>query len=162
METKGIKETKGKEKVDIEQPICLYDFGHNYNVRIQRILRDNHIVTIRELCRQPKRNLLGLHDFGKNSIWKIETLLENYGLCLGMSDKELDEYAGILSPEQEKAEAALWEQRRYEIARELCVLRHEPAYAAVEEADKLIKLLKECPQTDAMPEPAKSNSTLQE
>ena len=64
--------------------------------------------------------------------------------------------------EQEKAEAALWEQRRYEIARELCVLRHEPAYAAVEEADKLIKLLKGCPQTDAMPEPAKPNSTLQE
>lgn len=99
METKRTKETKGKEKIDIEQPVCLYDFGHNYNVRIQRILRDNHIITIRELCRQPKRNLLGLHDFGKNSIWKIETLLENYGLCLGMSDKELDEYAGILSPE---------------------------------------------------------------
>lgn len=161
METKGTKETEGKEKMDIGQPICLYDFGNNYNVRIQRILRDNHIVTIRELCRQPKRNLLGLQDFGKNSIWRIESLLEKYGLSLDMSDKELDEYAGIPSPEQEKAEAALWEQRRYEIAKELCVLRHEPAHIAVEEADKLIQLLKERPQTDAVPEPEKTISTLQ-
>lgn len=131
-----------KKTMDIEQHISTYDFGSNYDVRIQRILRDNRIFTIRELCQRSRRNLLGLRDFGNNSIDKIEALLRKYNLNLGMSCEELDEYAGIRLSKQEEAEAAIWELRRYEIAKDLCVFRNEPAYIAVEEADKLIKLLK--------------------
>lgn len=135
-------------KIDIEQYVETIDFGCKYNVRIQRVCRENRIVTIRDLCQWHKRSLMGMRDFGNNSILEIETFLKKHGLCLGMSGEELDKYAGV--EKQEETEEALWEQRRYEIAKELCVHRHEPAYIAVEEADKLIEYLKGSPKTDAI------------
>ena len=56
--------------------------------------------------------------------------------------------AEIRTETKAEAEKALWEQRRYEIAKELCVHRHEPAFIAVVEAGKLIKFLKESSQTN--------------
>lgn len=84
----------------------------------------------------------------------IEEVLGKYALQLGMTNKELDEYAGIdfqesenLSniPIEEDTEADKWEERRYEIAKELFVHQHLSAYNAVTEADSLIKYLKNMP-----------------
>mgnify|MGYP000806628660 CR=1 FL=1 len=59
-----------------------------------------------------------------------------------MFNEELDKYAGIgnTTPE-DKEEEAKWEQRRYEIAREMFVQHRMLAVAAVKEADDLIAAL---------------------
>lgn len=67
-----------------------------------------------------------------------------------MHETELDEYARAAQKERkvpaaasapEKTEAAKWEQRRYEIAREMFVQHRMLAVAAVKEADDLIAAL---------------------
>ena len=139
------------EKTDISQSVKTLDFGNQYGVRVQRIFRENGISSIRDLCRQIRRDLAGTRYLGEKSVAMIEAVLEKHGLRLNMTDKELDEYAGINYRKQETlsvpedADAAKWEQRRYEIAKELCVNQHMAARIAVEEADKLIRTLKGAP-----------------
>ena len=57
--------------------------------------------------------------------------------------QEMDEYAGATLPEGEDGtDAGLWEQRRYEVAREMFVRHRIPAEVAVCEADELMNALK--------------------
>lgn len=144
-------------KIDVNQSVNTLDFGRKYDTRIQRICREFSITTIRELCQWAGKDLIKVHDMGEKSIEEIEEVLGRYNLRLGMPDEELDEYAGTGNSKQEKAEEALWEQRRYEIAKDLCVHRHEPAYIAVGEADKLIEFLKGNPMTEAILKACKNN-----
>ena len=69
--------------------------------------------------------------------------LKKYNLRLGMFNEELDKYAGIgnTTPE-DKEEEAKWEQRRYEIAKEMFVRNRLVANSAVIEADALIRVLR--------------------
>ena len=141
-------------KIDIKQSIRTLDFGCQYDIRVQGIFRENGIFSIRDLCQWSRRDLMRMRYLGNKSVMGIEAVLEKYDLRLGMTDKELDEYAGIDHREkeassvlsiQEDTEAGKWEQRRYEIAKDLCVNQCITAYDAVQEADKLIRALKGLP-----------------
>lgn len=128
------------EKTDISQSVKTLDFGSKYNARIQRICREFDIKTIRDLCQWSGKELARVRDIGEKSIEEIENVLGKYSLRLGMSGEELDEYSGIGNSVQE--EETKWEQRRYEIAKEIFVHHRLAANSAVYEADELIRVLR--------------------
>lgn len=90
-----------------------------------------------------RKGLVRLRGIGGKSIDEIEDVLKKYNLRLGMFNEELDKYAGIgnTTPE-DKEEEAKWEQRRYEIAKEMFVRNRLVANSAVIEADALIRVLR--------------------
>lgn len=154
---KPSKNNKTMEKIDISKSVKSIDFGKQYGVRAQRIFQTNGIFTVRDLCRQSKQELVHIRYFSEKSISMIEEILGKYALQLGMTNKELDEYAGIdfqesgnqsNIPIEKDTEADKWEERRYEIAKELFVHQHLSAYNAVTEADSLIKYLKNMPNSN--------------
>lgn len=120
----------------------ILEFGSKYEARIQRIFREFDIKTIRDLCQWPGKDLVRVRDMGRKSIEEIEDVLERYNLRLGMLGKELDEYAGIENSVQDEEEEAKWEQRRYEIAKEVFIHHRLVANSAVYEADGLIRALR--------------------
>lgn len=128
------------EKTDVSQSVKTLDFGSKYNARIQRICREFDIKTIRDLCQWSGKELARVRDIGEKSIEEIENVLGKYSLRLGMSGEELDEYSGIGNSVQE--EETKWEQRRYEIAKEIFVHHRLAANSAVYEADELIRVLR--------------------
>lgn len=81
------------ERIDIGQNVNLFRFRDTLDARIRRMFRVNGITTVRDLCLQNKRDLLKTREVGIRSIRLIETILESYGLWLGMHETELDEYA---------------------------------------------------------------------
>lgn len=130
------------EKIDISQSVKTLEFGSKYEARIQRIFREFDIKTILDLCQWPGKDLVRVRDMGRKSIEEIEDVLERYNLRLGMPGKELDEYAGIGNSVQDEEEEAKWEQRRYEIAKEVFIHHRLVANSAVYEADELIRALR--------------------
>ena len=101
-------------KIDLDNDVQSLDFGSKSDTRIQINLDRYQIKTIRDLCRCNIVELKKIKDLGKASIREINETLKAYGLQLGMSDDQLDEYTSSLSLEDAK-----WEQRRYEIAKEI-------------------------------------------
>jgi hypothetical protein len=101
-------------KIDLDNDVQSLDFGSKSDTRIQINLDRYQIKTIRELCRCNIVELKKIKDLGKASIREINETLKAHGLQLGMSDDQLDEYASSLSLEDAK-----WEQRRYEIEKEI-------------------------------------------
>jgi hypothetical protein len=101
-------------KIDLDKDVQSLDFGSKSDTRIQTNLERYQIKTIRELCKCNIVELKKIKDLGKASIREINETLKAHGLQLGMSDDQLDEYASSLSLEDAK-----WEQRRYEIAKEI-------------------------------------------
>ena len=130
------------EKTDISQSVKTLDFGRKYNARIQRVCREFDIKTIRDLCQWSGKELARVRDIGEKSIEEIENVLGRYNLQLGMSREELDEYAGNRNSVQDEEEEAKWEQRRYEIAKEVFIHHRLVANSAVYEADELIRVLR--------------------
>lgn len=94
------------------------------------------------ICANGGKDLVRVRDMGRKSIEEIEDVLERYNLRLGMLGKELDEYAGIENSVQDEEEEAKWEQRRYEIAKEVFIHHRLVANSAVYEADGLIRALR--------------------
>ena len=112
------------ERIDIGQNVNLFRFRDTLDARIRRMFRVNGITTVRDLCLQNKRDLLKTREVGIRSIRLIETILESYGLWLGMHETELDEYARAAQKERkvpaaasapEETEAAKWEQRKRDV-----------------------------------------------
>lgn len=101
------------DRINLDNELLTIDFGSSFNCRIQHVFYRYEITTIRELCKCNIKDLKRFRLLGKASIRQIIEVLKSYGLQLGMSDKQLDEY-NSLSPEDPK-----WEQRRYEIAKEI-------------------------------------------
>lgn len=131
------------ERIDIGQSVETLDFGSKHDIRIQHICHRFDIKTIQDLCKWPGKELIRVRNMGRKSIEEIENVLKRYNLHLGMTDKELDEYAGTENPvQEEEEEEKKWEQRRYEIAREMFVQHRILAVAAVKEADDLIAVLR--------------------
>ena len=140
-------------KIDINQSITALYFGEKYDTRIKRMCKEKHIQSIRELCLKSKEDIMDTQQFGQFSLICLGEVLEYYDLRLGMNSMELDQYAGI--DRQEDVDEKLWERRRYEVARELCVVQRMKASAAVEEADQLIRALKALSGTQLSCEPYK-------
>ena len=86
----------------------------------------------------------------------MEEMLGNFGLRLGMTEEDLDAYMRFETEDDkdvaaimrfEESEAVKWDQRRYEVARDLYVrYRGLSPYEAMEEAEKLILALQGVPE----------------
>ena len=118
----------------------------NVDTRIHKILSQNGINTVDELVKKSESDLLKLPKFGRAALAKIWDFLEENGL-------ELSEDGGLSDvPVNDGID---WEQRRYEIARDVLASYttrynrdlvewnpRERAQAALEQADALVELLK--------------------
>ncbi|WP_443898004.1 DNA-directed RNA polymerase subunit alpha C-terminal domain-containing protein [Paraprevotella clara] len=146
-----------REQIDINRSVEALEFRKPFGIRIYCVCCDNRIVTIRDLCLRTNWDLIQTRNLGYKSIAHIEKILGEYGLRLGMTDKELDAYMGIESEEDaehiaalmrlEEAEAVKWEQRRYEVSKELYIRRKKLSpYEAMAEAEKLILALQGMPE----------------
>ena len=128
-------------KIDLNKKIVEFDFGKQYDVRIQHACRHSNIVTIRDLCLCNAKSFNFYKQFGKSSLRHVIELLERYDLHLDMTDEELDEYAGINTTSKKTTmieariivDDAKWEQRRYEIAKEIFL--HNVLNDSVDEMD---------------------------
>lgn len=117
----------------------------SFDIRIHKVLSDNGINTVGNLVKKSESELLKLTKLGRAAVIEIRDFLEENGLELGgggMTDVPVND--GID-----------WEQRRYEIARDVLASyttrynrdlvewsSRERAKAALEQADALIELLK--------------------
>ena len=118
----------------------------SFDTRIHKVLSDNGINTVGDLVKKSESELLKLPKLGRAAVTEIWNFLEENGLELGgdggMTDVPVND--GID-----------WEQRRYEIARDVLASYttrynrdlvewnpRERAKAALEQADALIELLK--------------------
>ena len=114
-------------KIDLNKKIVEFDFGKRCDVRIQHACYHMNIITIRDLCLSNEKFLKLYNQFGKASLQHVIQLLERYDLHLDMTEEELDEYAGINPGSRITTsidagvivDDAKWEQRRYEIAKEI-------------------------------------------
>lgn len=145
------------EKIDINRPVTELFCTEPFTLRIRKVCGSHEIVTVRDLCLHSNWDLIHFRHLGERSIAHIEDMLGNFGLRLGMTDKELDTYMGIESEEDaehiaalmrlEEAEAVKWEQRRYEVSKELYIRRKKLSpYEAMAEAEKLILALQGMPE----------------
>lgn len=118
----------------------------NVDTRIHKILSQNGINTVGDLVKKSEPELLKLPKFGRATLAKIWDFLEENGL-------ELSENGGL--SDEPVNDGIDWEQRRYEIARDVLASYttrynrdlvewnpRERAKAALEQADALVELLK--------------------
>lgn len=118
----------------------------SFDTRIHKVLSDNGINTVGDLVKKGESDLLKLPKLGRSAVTDIWNFLKENGL-------ELDT-DGSLSDEPVN-DGIDWEQRRYEIARDVLASYttrynrdlvewnpQERAKAALEQADALIELLK--------------------
>lgn len=117
-----------------------------FDARIHKVLSDNGINTVGDLVKKGESDLLKLPKLGRAAITKIWNFLKENGLELGTDGNLSDEYVN---------DSIDWEQRRYEIARDVLASYttrynrdlvewnpRERAQAALEQADALVELLK--------------------
>lgn len=139
------------KKIDIHQRVTTIYFGSMQNTRIQRVCAAMQIGTIRDLCLCTEHNLANMRNMGRASLKKTKDVLGEYGLRLGMTKEEVKEYARPESRADEKPEerpapqttaTADWEQRRYEVAKELLLSQTMPPVEAVKKADEFIEALR--------------------
>ena len=135
-------------KFDIDRPIAELFSVEPYALRIRNVCNSHDIATIRELCQHSNWDLLHFRHLGERSIVHIEDMLGKFGLRLGMTEEDLDAYMRFETEDDkdvttimrfEESEAVKWDQRRYEVARDLYVrYRGLSPYEAMEEAEKLL------------------------
>lgn len=135
-------------KFDIDRPIAELFSVEPYALRIRNVCNSHDIATIRELCLHSNWDLLHFRHLGERSIAHMEEMLGNFGLRLGMTEEDLDAYMRFETEDDkdvttimrfEESEEVKWDQRRYEVARDLYVrYRGLSPYEAMEEAEKLI------------------------
>ena len=133
-------------KFDIDRPIAELFSVEPYALRIRN----------RELCLHSNWDLLHFRHLGERSIAHMEEMLGNFGLRLGMTEEDLDAYMRFETEDDkdvttimrfEESEEVKWDQRRYEVARDLYVrYRGLSPYEAMEEAEKLILALQGVPE----------------
>ena len=143
-------------KFDIDRPIAELFSVEPYALRIRNVCNSHDIATIRELCQHSNWDLLHFRHLGERSIVHIEEMLGKFGLRLGMTEEDLDAYMSFETEDDkdvttimrfEESEEVKWDQRRYEVARDLYVrYRGLSPYEAMEEAEKLILALQGVPE----------------
>ena len=117
----------------------------------------NYVETIYDLVSSPKRELLRVRTVGKGCISCWEDFLYQYGLHFGMTVDEIRQYESEETSNCRTESSVDWEQRRYEIAKEMLPIIYyddkpdegedyltlpQIANEAVRFADALIKELK--------------------
>ena len=133
------------KKIDINKSFFCLGFSSLYT-RIKNCLLADDIYTIRELCSYQYKDLQKFPQLGMTSLLSIEKALSEYGLKLGMTEEELDDYAGVVhSAETENTEYSVMSERRYQAALELVVHRGLPIHEAVAMADNLLAALRNTP-----------------
>ena len=118
----------------------------SFDTRIHKVLSDNGINTVGDLVKKGESELLKLTKLGRAAVTEIRDFLEENGLELGSDGGMTD------VPVNDGID---WEQRRYEIARDVLASYttrynrdlvewnpRERAKAALEQADALVELLK--------------------
>ena len=118
----------------------------SFDTRIHKVLSDNGINTVGDLVKKSELELLKLPKLGRAAVTEIRDFLEENGLELGSDGGMTD------VPVNDGID---WEQRRYEIARDVLASYttrynrdlvewnpRERAKAALEQADALVELLK--------------------
>lgn len=118
----------------------------SFDTRIHKVLSDNGINTVGDLVKKGESDLLKLPKLGRAAVTDIWNFLKENGLELG-TDGDISDV-----PVNDGID---WEQRRYEIARDVLTSYttrynrdlvewspRERAKAALEQADTLIELLK--------------------
>ena len=117
-------------KFDIDRPIAELFSVEPYALRIRNVCNSHDIATIRELCLHSNWDLLHFRHLGERSIAHMEEMLGNFGLRLGMTEEDLDAYMRFETEDDkdvttimrfEESEEVKWDQRRYEVARDLYV-----------------------------------------
>ena len=152
----GQKSADTMGKFDIDRPIAELFSVEPYALRIRNVCNSHDIATIRELCLHSNWDLLHFRHLGERSIAHMEEMLGNFGLRLGMTEEDLDAYMRFETEDDkdvttimrfEESEEVKWDQRRYEVARDLYVrYRGLSPYEAMEEAEKLILALQGVPE----------------
>ena len=118
----------------------------SFDTRIHKVLSDNGINTVGDLVKKGESDLLKLPKLVRTAVTKIWDFLEENGLELGTDGGMTDVLVN---------DGIDWEQRRYEIARDVLASYttrynrdlvewnpRERAKAALEQADALVELLK--------------------
>ena len=126
----------------------LFCNNKNTDSRIHNILESQKIMTLGDLAKRSEKEVLLFLGMGRSAVNKIWDVLEEKGL----SFSEKNDSAGS---DAAGGKAIDWEQRRYEIARDVlasyktCAKRdlaewtpEERAKEAVRQADALIEMLK--------------------
>lgn len=150
------------KKIDLNCLIKDFDFG-NYNRTIQFRLKDplplsKKFVTMLDLVMSNRDELLLIKLLGRGTLFHIEDKLEDYGLWLGMTAKEVNDYQGEKIAEEETEEQTTnrglsqkeWEDRVFRAAMEieLELMRQGVEYQGVwsmeqDAADKAVRLMQE-------------------
>ncbi len=134
------------KKIDINKSFFCLGFTALY-VRIKNCLLAADIYTIRELCRYQSKDLQKFPQMGATSIYSIEKTLGEYGLKLGMTEEELDDYTRtVRHVETENTANSESSERRYHAALELIAHRGLSVQEAVSMADNLLAALQNTPE----------------
>lgn len=81
-------------RIDLDGALDPKDFS----VRIRNGFARAGVRTVRDLCSMSKERLLSIGNFGAKSVFDCERWLAGYGLRLGMTGGELDQYAKSATP----------------------------------------------------------------
>ena len=135
---------KKYKHIDLCTPIDKIEFGQGNDIRIHNAFRFYEIETVLDLCKMSRNAFLRIRSCGVRTIRAIEATLADYGLELEMDEKSIEEYQRYHSFVLTDAE---WEERRYEIAKEIFLNKFsdfskESAELALMAADDFIGVLK--------------------
>lgn len=77
---KTILELAHEKKLGVRVTNCLYSLKYSNN------------VTLRDVVRMSKSNLMKIRNFGESSLLELSEYLKNNGLWIGMTDEEINDY----------------------------------------------------------------------
>lgn len=142
------------DKITFGTPIVNINFGY-LNPHIQGRLAHAGIRTVGDLVGNTRSEIMTIPFFGKKSLRVVEDFLSDNGLGFGMEDAR----KVLVLPDNKDID---WEQRRYEIAKEILPTIYEIAFEAndymppreliaedaIKYADALIDVLKKGQRND--------------
>lgn len=107
--------------IPLNTPISDIYFG-TFNERIKSCLRHHYPLskefnTLYDLVTTDRQLLLQIRNMGKMSLMDIEDYLESYGLCLGMSDKDVMAYDETFIIGRPDLYTEVWNERAFEVAK---------------------------------------------